>query len=169
LSGPPHLGNERPSRSATYPTIAAGSLVSALRKVGLLMPIAVCSVCGKRPQGRLASLYWAKWSGDGTRAAWKQRYCKKDYEAACTDWLDAARAASDADGGRSCLLCDEASPHELVETYCTAFVPEVEAERFTVAACLHHYNELAAKTTLGGVTLDDRSQTGMSASRATGW
>lgn len=133
------------------------------------MPIATCSECGKRPAGRLASIYWSKWSGDGDREAWKQRFDKQHYEQMAADWLDAAHAAFDASGTRVCLLCDATDYAELSELYCTIFVPNSEARRFTIAACLGHMPEVLAKAKRGGEGLPDRTMYPNGGARATGW
>ena len=133
------------------------------------MPIAVCSICGKRPHGRLATIYWATFSGDGVREAWKQRYCKADYEAACAAWLDAARASWDVDGSVQCALCDRNDVLELVETYATTFIPTQEAERFTIRACLDHSPDVARQTRQGGEALIDRQAVAGDAGRVKGW
>lgn len=133
------------------------------------MPIATCSMCGDRPRGRLASIYWSCWTGDGDRAAWKQRFDKACYQDVCAEWLDAARASWNASGGRSCILCEVSDVEELSEIYGTIFVPGEEASRFTVTACLKHLPEAKRQASIGSVALVDRSSYGFDGSRATGW
>ena len=133
------------------------------------MPIAVCSICGQRPRGRLASIYWAKWSGDGSREAWKQKYDRAHYDALASEWLDTARATWDADGARTCFFCDAADLGDLTEVYATLFVPGQEAERFTVVACLKHMPDLMKMTQRGMTPLPDRDMYPNGGARATGW
>jgi hypothetical protein len=133
------------------------------------MPFGVCSIGGERVRGRVASFYWSGWAGDGSRDAWKQRVCKAHYTEESADWLDGARAAFDADGSASCFSCDQAAPAELVEYFCTLFVPGGVAERFTVAACLKHTNDLNKRARAGADPLPDRTDTSMSGGTSTAW
>jgi hypothetical protein len=133
------------------------------------MPIAVCSICQKRPHGRLASIYWAKWSGDNGREAWKQKFDKACYDEVASSWLDAARASFDADGAQQCVLCDATDVGDLTEVYGTIFLPGAESDRFTVLACLKHLPTVLKRTQVGSQPLPDRDMYPNGGARATGW
>jgi hypothetical protein len=133
------------------------------------MPIAVCSICGQRPRGRLASIYWAKWSGDNGREAWKQKFDKACYEEVASDWLDAARASWHADGARTCVLCDATDVGDLTEIYATIFVPAEDAERFTILACLKHLPEVMKRAHVGSQPLPDRDMYTAGGAARPGW
>jgi hypothetical protein len=126
-------------------------------------------MCGQRPRGKLASIYWSAWINDGERDAWKQKYDKTHYEDACADWLDAARASFDAEGALSCLLCDAQDRNELVQLYATAFVPSADPWRITITACLKHFPEILRKAKVGAEVLPDRSMYMNGGLREKGW
>jgi hypothetical protein len=126
-------------------------------------------MCRKRPTGRMASLYWSKWSGDGDREAWKQRFDKACYQDVATEWLDSARASWDADGAFTCLLCDATDLGDLTEIYATIFVPGEAADRFRVVACLKHLPDVLKRAKVGADTLPERDPNVLSGARATGW
>lgn len=106
---------------------------------------------------------------DGERDAWKQRFDKEHYETVAADWLDAARAAWNAEGAIQCLLCDAQDRNDLIQLFGTLFVPNEEPDRFTVTGCTKHFPEIMLKAKIGGEQLPDRSMYPNGGARATGW
>jgi hypothetical protein len=133
------------------------------------MPSMGCSICRERPRGRLASIYWACWTGDGDREAWKQRYCKGCYGDACAEWLNELQLRGDGSRAGDCALCTDSNEDDLVQLFATGFVPGQDAYRFAFDLCPIHFNETGEKARAGAEPLRDRGLAGPGRARADGW
>jgi hypothetical protein len=128
-----------------------------------------CSMCRTKPRGRMANIYWACWTGDGDREAWKQRYCKGCYGDACSAWLDALFLAGDERPAGACALCPDLVEDDLVQLYATGFVPGKDAYRFAFDLCPPHFNEAGEKARAGSEPLRDRLSSFERRARGDGW
>jgi hypothetical protein len=133
------------------------------------MPSLGCSICRERPRGRLASIYWACWTGDGDREAWKQRYCKGCYSDARAEWLDNLFTSGEASPAGTCPLCLDIVEDDLVQLFATGFVPGQDAYRYAFDLCPTHFAEAGGKARAGSEPLRDRGLAGPGRARSDGW
>jgi hypothetical protein len=79
-----------------------------------------CSMCGARPQGKLASTTWAWNLADGKRVAWRQRLCTQ-----CFILHVQSIPLLPSDAPLACPNCGISTAEDMDPVYCTAFVPGV--------------------------------------------
>jgi hypothetical protein len=116
----------------------------------------VCSLCGQRPRGKMASFYWAKFNGVSEREAWKQQYCKPCYVKEIEEWFTLMMSDHGFDGPSHCVQCDQADPTQLAALYLTAYVPNEPMERETVDICFEHGPTFLTLIQRGKTVLVDR-------------
>jgi len=127
-----------------------------------------CSRCGKKPNGRLASIYWAVFEGDGSRSAHKTRWCRDCFEEANDEVLDVARVNDAGDVEVKCPGCSLAIPAQGCEIYSTIFAPNRDPERLSLELCAKCYPSILTLTRKGSTPLLERS-TFQPTTQADGW
>lgn len=100
------------------------------------MSIRPCSMCRRRVPGKLCSAYWAWFTADGERVAWKQKLCQ-----ACllSHFQVILRSASSASmDGLMCPGCGGTSETDLDPVFLILYLPKSDPREFelnTDAAC----------------------------------
>jgi hypothetical protein len=92
-----------------------------------------CSMHGGRVPGKLASVYWRWFNGNGESVGWKQRLC-----AACSvETLKPLLAhASDPSSDVSvCPACGTDSSQDMEPVYLTVYTPGSESREFQLPIC----------------------------------
>jgi hypothetical protein len=121
------------------------------------MSLMRCSRCGKKPNGRLASIYWAVFEGDGSRSAHKTRWCRDCFEEAAELVLDAARVNDAGLTEVKCPGCSLSIPNAGCEIYSTIFAPNRDPERLSLELCAACYPHILGLTKKGSTPLLERS------------
>src|ERR1041384_5977166 len=120
------------------------------------MSVFPCSVCGRRPPGKLASAYWAWFSADATRNAWKLRYCLD----CAADGLQILLAPNLPENGSTDVFACVSWGLSAVETsdplYCTLYLPGKEPTEYAVQLCDACAVKLRAPILEHGDPLPDR-------------
>lgn len=118
----------------------------------LPMAIYPCSVCKGRKPGKQASAYWAWFVADGSRSAWKLRYCLACAPESLSVLLNASPAAAGDSGVFACIACGASAEEDSDPIYCTLYLPGKEPMEYAVqldGAC-------AAKLRIPITTLGER-------------
>lgn len=120
------------------------------------MSVFPCSVCRQRKPGKLASAYWAWFLDDGSRSAWKLRYCP----ACAADSLQLLLAASPASDGSSnvfaCVSCGADASEDSDPIYCTLYLPGKEPMEYAVQLDTACAAKLKTPIMAAGERLPDR-------------
>jgi len=132
------------------------------------MSLMRCSRCAKKPNGRLASVYWAVFEGDGSRSAHKSRWCRDCFEEAGEEFLNAARSNDEGDKEVFCPGCSKSIPADGCEIYATIFAPNRDPERLALEMCAKCYPSVLEVTRKGSTPLLERS-TFQPTPQADGW
>jgi hypothetical protein len=127
-----------------------------------------CSRCAKKPNGRLASIYWAVFEGDGSRSAHKTRWCRECFDEAGEEFLDVARSNDEGDKEIFCPGCAKSIPADGCEIYATIFAPNRDPERLALEMCAKCYPSVLEVTRKGSTPLLERS-TFQPTPQADGW
>lgn len=126
----------------------------------------VCSLCSKKPHGKMASFYWARFNGGNDREAWKQRYCRECFGRVIEPWYEKVIALNGSDEADHCILCEQTDPGQLVSYYLTSYVPNEPMEREGISICLEHTQEVEPMLRRGAEVLIDRQRVEAEPSRA---
>lgn len=120
------------------------------------MSVFPCSMCRGRKPGKLASAYWAWFLADGSRSAWKLRYCLE----CATEWLSIIFESSRQMDGNleafACVSCGASAEMDNDPVYCTLYLPGREPAEYALqldAACAA---KLRIPITTHGERLPDR-------------
>jgi hypothetical protein len=115
-----------------------------------------CSVCRQRKPGKIAAAYWAWFLDDGSRSAWKLRYCL----ACAQESLSVLFSASPSQGTEStvfdCISCGASASEDSDPIYCTLYLPGKEPMEYALqldGACAA---KLRIPITTQGERLPDR-------------
>lgn len=91
-----------------------------------------CSFCKQRKPGKYASAYWAWFKVDGSRAAWKLRYCLD----CASDHLKMLLSGFVPMDGESspfaCASCGADTSQDSDPIYCTLYLPGHEPTEYAI-------------------------------------
>jgi hypothetical protein len=116
-----------------------------------------CSVCRQRPPGKRASAYWAWFNADGSRSAWRLRYCLDCAPEALSIVSKASASLQTAEDVFCCLSCGTSTEEDSDPMYLTLYLPSREQMEFALqldGACAAR---LRIPITEKGERLPDRS------------
>lgn len=119
-----------------------------------------CSHCGSRPKGRLATAYISTIAGDGSRDAFKSRWCKACYDELMEGFLNRATEQMDESGPAMCPSCGQVSFTEGCEIWFTIFAPKQDPLRVEADLCRQEYPTILAAVRKGSTPLLDRGVSG---------
>jgi hypothetical protein len=97
-----------------------------------------CTICRARRPGKLANAYWAWFLADGSRSAWKVRYCPVCAGIELKQLVYALRNIEPSDNVFACVNCGADASQDSDPIYLTLYVPNREPEEFQLqldAAC----------------------------------
>lgn len=117
------------------------------------MSLFQCSLDGLRHPGKLASIYWAWFTADGRRVAYKQRLCTAHYVEFVLPLETAAETPT-----LTCPACGALTVDDMDPTYATVCVPggpKVQVDLPTCAPCAAHIRVRAQE---GSSRLPDREE-----------
>jgi hypothetical protein len=99
------------------------------------MSVYPCSCHGQRRPGKLAAAYWAWFNADGSRSAWKLRYCP-DGAAEHLRLLSVDSANSrDYQDVFACISCGASAENDSDPIYCTLYLPRKEPMEYALQLC----------------------------------
>jgi hypothetical protein len=98
------------------------------------MSVYPCSICRGRKPGKLASAYWAWFLTDGSRSAWKLRYCPGCAESALLPPLNALRQLGDTTEVFACVFCGTDASQDSDPIYLTLYLPGKEPMEYALQA-----------------------------------
>lgn len=90
------------------------------------MSVFPCSVCRQRKPGKLATAYWAWFLADGSRSAWKVRYCPDCAADALSKLFNKLRQMDGKSGVFDCVSCGRDSTGSSDPIYVTLYLPGKE-------------------------------------------
>jgi len=82
-----------------------------------------CSVCKQRKPGKLASAYWAWFLADGSRSAWKVRYCPGCAVDTLSELLGSLRRMGTDSAVYACVACGIDASQDSDSMYLTLYLP----------------------------------------------
>lgn len=93
-----------------------------------LCPVSVlpCSSCRQRKPGKLASAYWAWFLADGSRSAWKVRYCPECAAASLSTLFAKLREMDGTSDVFACVSCGASASKDSDPCYLTLYLPGKE-------------------------------------------
>jgi hypothetical protein len=97
-----------------------------------------CSMCGQRRPGKLATAYWAWFLTDGSRSAWRLRYCPGCAVESFKTLLDGSSPAAGSTDVFACVSCGASAAEDQDPIYVTLYVPGKEPMELALqldAAC----------------------------------
>lgn len=115
-----------------------------------------CSVCRQRAPGKLASAYWAWFNADGSRSAWKLRYCLGCAGDNLSQLLGRSLGSDQMDSVFACVSCGASAETDSDPIYVTLYLPGKEPMEVALqldAACAA---KLRIPITTKGERLPDR-------------
>ena len=96
------------------------------------MSVYPCTVCKQRRPGKLASAYWAWFRADGSRTAYKARYCAQCALAELQQLLGTLREAGTSTDVFACVSCGSSAAEDSDPVYLTLYLPSKEPEEFAL-------------------------------------
>jgi hypothetical protein len=120
------------------------------------MSVYPCSVCRGRKPGKLASAYWAWFLADGSRSAWKVRYCHACAAENLSALFSRLREMDGTSDVFACLSCGANASEDSDPIYLTLYLPGKEPEEIALqldGACAA---KLRIPITTHGERLPDR-------------
>lgn len=90
------------------------------------MSVFPCSVCRARKPGKLATAYWAWFLADGSRSAWKLRYCQGCAFESLKSVLDASLQLGETSDVFACIACGTNASNDSDPIYLTLYLPGKE-------------------------------------------
>lgn len=96
------------------------------------MSVFPCSVCRQRKPGKLASAYWAWFSADGGRSAWKLRYCPACAPASLELLFADSPMAERTLEVFACVACGADASTDSDPIYCTLYLPGREPMEYAL-------------------------------------
>ena len=120
------------------------------------MSVFPCSICRGRKPGKLASAYWAWFLADGSRSAWKVRYCLGCAE---NDLLPLLKSLRDSDGSMevfACVCCGTNAAEDSDPIYLTLYLPGKEPTEYALQLDTACAVKLRIPITAHGERLPDR-------------
>ena len=96
------------------------------------MSVYPCTVCHQRRPGKLATAYWAWFKVDGSRIAYKSRYCVVCAQSELSSLLQSLRRAGTSTDVFACVMCGASAEGDSDPTYLTLYLPSREPEEFAL-------------------------------------
>lgn len=96
------------------------------------MSVYPCSICRQRRPGKLASAYWAWFLADGSRTAWKVRYCAGCAASELQMLLQQLRHAGETSEVFACVGCGSSAAEDSDPIYLTLYLPGREPEELAL-------------------------------------
>jgi hypothetical protein len=116
-----------------------------------------CSMCGMRRPGKLASAYWAWFLADGSRSAWKVRYCPACAREHLHELLTRLfQQGADATEVFACVSCGLNASEDSDPIYLTLYLPGREPEEIALQLDSACAAKLRIPITSSGTRLEDR-------------
>ena len=92
-----------------------------------------CSMCNQRVVGKLSSAYWAWFTADEERIAWKQKLC---LGCLSNHFLPTLRNVnSDLTGPSICPACGGTSADDADPVYLVLYLPKADPREFELNTC----------------------------------
>ena len=125
-----------------------------------------CSVHGSRFPGKPASIYWAWFLADGSRRAYRQRFCGECFK---DGPLKIIRDVLKNEA--ACPICHAVHGRDADETYATIYIPKQEAVELAIQSCGVDAVSLRSLAVVGAELLPDREagMRGPSSSPTSAW
>lgn len=120
------------------------------------MSVYPCSMCKQRKPGKLASGYWAWFLADGSRSAWRLRYCPGCAAESLSGPLSALRQMGEDSTVFACVGCGADASTDSDPVYLTLYLPGKEPMEYALqldGACAA---KLRIPITTNGERLPDR-------------
>lgn len=89
-------------------------------------------MCGQRRPGKLASAYWAWFLADGSRSAWKLRYCPACAVAHLKGLLASTLERAEMSDVFACVSCGASAAEDSDPVYLTLYLPGKEPEELAL-------------------------------------
>lgn len=115
-----------------------------------------CSAHGKRVPGKLASVYWRWFNGEGVSVGWKQRLCADCAKDNLKPLL--AHANSESLDVSVCPACGTDSSQDMEPLYITICTPGSERRDLELPICAGCATDVRQMATAGAERLPDRGQ-----------
>lgn len=115
-----------------------------------------CDLCKKTKPGKLASAYWAWFTADGSRSAWKVRYCLACAVDALSPVLQRLQQPTESGEVFACVSCGSDASQDSDPVYLTLYLPGRESQEYALqldGACAA---KLRSPITTTGTKLLDR-------------
>ena len=120
------------------------------------MSVYPCHMCKARKPGKLASGYWAWFLADGSRSAWRVRYCPECAAENLVGLLNALRQMGETSSVFACVSCGTDASQDSDPVYLTLYLPGKEPMEYALqldGACAA---KLRIPITTHGERLSDR-------------
>ena len=132
--------------------LSSGNQTTGARQVSVYP----CSVCGVRRPGKLASAYWAWFKADGSRSAWKMRYCPADAVDNLQQLLSNLRDMGENEEVFACVSCGASAAEDSDPIYLTLYLPGKEPMEYALQLDSACAAKLRIPITERGTKLEDR-------------
>ena len=96
------------------------------------MSIYPCSACRQRKPGKLATAYWAWFLEDGSRSAWKVRYCHVCAPEQLSTLLGSLRELGESTEVFACVSCGSSAAEDSDPIYVTLYLPGKEPMEYAL-------------------------------------
>ena len=120
------------------------------------MSVYPCSVCRQRKPGKLASAYWAWFVADGSRSAWKLRYCPGCALENLSAVLNRLREMGETSEVFACVSCGADAATDSDPIYLTLYLPGKEPTEYALQLDSACAATLRIPITTHGERLEDR-------------
>lgn len=94
-----------------------------------------CSCHRTKHLGKLAVAYWAWFLADGSRSAWKVRYCLEGAEKLLWPVFKASQLVLDSQDVFACISCGASAENDSDPIYCTLYLPHREPMEVALQLC----------------------------------
>jgi hypothetical protein len=120
------------------------------------MSVYPCSMCKRRMPGKLASAYWAWFLADGSRSAWKVRYCPECARQHLLGLLAELRSMGETSSVFACVSCGADASQDSDPVYLTLYLPSKEPMEYALQLDSACAVKLRIPITELGMRLEDR-------------
>lgn len=120
------------------------------------MSVYPCSMCRGRKPGKLASAYWAWFNADGSRSAWRLRYCLECAPEHLRMLLEASQLNPENSSVFACVSCGADASEDSDPVYCTLYLPKKEPMEYALQLDSACAAKLRIPITTRGERLPDR-------------
>jgi len=137
-------------------TLDRGQCAPSHRMEPLPMAVYPCSMCRARKPGKQASAYWAWFVDDGSRIAWKLRYCLACAGEHLALLLSNSSPAEGSSEVFACVACGASAQEDSDPIYCTLYLPGKEPMEYALQLDSACAAKLRIPITSHGERLADR-------------